>query len=327
MTDSAARPPPDSPAADAVWAWDQYWRDGRLASCGGAGGTNYQPAIAEGWRRFFSRLPPGARVLDVCSGNGAVARIAAENAVARGTRFGIEAVDAAELAPPALPGEIAAMIAFRNRTAAESLPYPATSFDCVAGQYAVEYTDLDRSLPELARVAAPACRVRFVCHAAEGIVVATAGRQLRDVVRLRETCDIFSLARTVAEAQTNGEREALTRATERYRDGIWRLRRAATESQEPEMYRNVSGVISHALSVQARVGVQPVRDKIDEAATTLAAHEARLQAMTAAAVDSAGAESLAARAAGLWDRPFGHAPALRRDGLLLGWIVESQDAP
>src|SRR5262249_14723851 len=59
-------------------AWDQYWQDGRLASCGGQGGVNYQPVIAEGWRRFFGTLTDGAHVLDICTGNGAVARLAAE---------------------------------------------------------------------------------------------------------------------------------------------------------------------------------------------------------------------------------------------------------
>jgi hypothetical protein len=86
-----------SPLPDSTFAWDQYWRDGRLASCGGEAGANYQPAIAEGWRRFFGSMANGARVLDICTGNGAVARLAAEVASARNARVTIDAVDAAEL--------------------------------------------------------------------------------------------------------------------------------------------------------------------------------------------------------------------------------------
>lgn len=58
------------------WAWDHYWRDGRLASCGGEGGAGYQTAIARGWREFFAGLANGSRILDVCSGNGAIALLA-----------------------------------------------------------------------------------------------------------------------------------------------------------------------------------------------------------------------------------------------------------
>ncbi|HWT46383.1 MAG TPA: hypothetical protein VN085_10475, partial [Vicinamibacterales bacterium] len=79
------------PAPDSTFAWDQYWRDGRLASCGGEGGATYQPVIAEGWRQFFATVPEAARILDVCSGNGAVARLVAEVASTRNIRVHIDA--------------------------------------------------------------------------------------------------------------------------------------------------------------------------------------------------------------------------------------------
>ncbi len=212
-------------SANGTWAWDQYWCDGRLASCGGTGGANYQPTITEAWRRFFGRLAGGARILDVCTGNGAIARLAAEVATRRGIRFAIDAFDSAAIVPDAMPTGIGRdMISFRERIAAESTPYPADCFDCLVGQYAIEYTELDRSLPEMVRVSKSNCRVRFMIHAREGDVVAAARRQLGDIERLRRTGDIFAVARKLVKLRARAASEHDLRAAEtHYRQGMQAL--------------------------------------------------------------------------------------------------------
>src|SRR4030095_8608677 len=64
---------------DARSAWNRFWNYDRLASFGtGVGAGNYGDEIAAGWREFFLGLPAGARVLDLCTGNGAIAVMALE---------------------------------------------------------------------------------------------------------------------------------------------------------------------------------------------------------------------------------------------------------
>src|SRR5690348_5313060 len=58
--------------------WDQYWHADRLASCLNLDTPNYTADMRAGWSGFLSPLPDGARVLDICTGNGAVAAIAVE---------------------------------------------------------------------------------------------------------------------------------------------------------------------------------------------------------------------------------------------------------
>ena len=42
--------------------WDRYWHFDRIASCfDGAGATNYDDCIADGWRAFFAGLPDERR--------------------------------------------------------------------------------------------------------------------------------------------------------------------------------------------------------------------------------------------------------------------------
>src|SRR3982751_3552908 len=53
----------------------------------------YARGIAGGWRGFFSALPDRARILDLCTGNGAAALIAAATAREESRNFRIVAVD------------------------------------------------------------------------------------------------------------------------------------------------------------------------------------------------------------------------------------------
>lgn len=307
-----------------AWAWDQYWRDGRLASCGGEGGVGYQEAIARGWHAFFGSLPTGSRILDVCSGNGAIARVAEKIASERGIRFAIDAADAAQLVPPGIG--VGGMIRFHSRAQAEDLPFPADSFDVVVGQYGVEYTDLAHSLPELARVSGKACRLRFLTHAREGIVVGNARSQLAEIGLLRNS-DIFAAAQALAQAQGDSapSREAIQVLWQRYQDSVRQVAQAAASSVEPVMFTNTTQVLNHALSVQAQVGTQPIIDKIAEVSSSIQAHATRLQAMVEASIDEKNAHDLATRIGQLWAQTLRAQACLRADGALLGWTLESVD--
>jgi SAM-dependent methyltransferase len=307
---------------DATFAWDQYWHDGRLASCGGEGGTNYQPAIAEGWRRFFDTLEEGARILDVCSGNGAVARLAADAAKQRNLNVTIDAVDSAEIRPGGF-GSTGATIRFLPRIQAENLPFPDAAFDVIVGQYAIEYTDVERTLAELRRVSRPLAAIRFVTHAAGSVVVQGAKEQIDDADRLLET-GIFEAAEALARSTAGHPYPVnINDARANFRHALQSLEIAARNALDLRMYQNAGNVIVHAIQQQPRVGPGPVLDKIRETALAIRAHHARLTAMRHAALDEMQAESLATMAERLWERKFELAPLLRSDGATFGWVLAS----
>lgn len=310
------------PVPDSTFAWDQYWRDGRLASCGGEGGATYQPLIADGWRQFFGTVSDSTRILDICSGNGAVARLAAEMASARKIRVSIDAVDAADLHPMGTsPGS--GMIRYSPRTPAEHLPFPDDSFDVIVGQYAIEYTDLERTLAELHRVARQRARLRFVTHASDSIVVQGARTQLDDVQRLLQT-GLFEAAETLARMTGVGRPAAnIEDAKNGFLAALQSLRDAEATAEDLRMYRNVGSVLVHAIQHQPQVGPTMVLDKIAETATAIKAHHARLSAMCRAALDTPSAEALTASASRIWDTGFTLNPLVRSDGALFGWIIAS----
>lgn len=161
-------------------AWDSFWRYDRLSSFHAApGAPNYGPPVADGWRKFFDILPQGARLIDLATGNGAIAVLAVE----AGKGFAVTGADLAAVEPTAFVTRNRAeldQIHFLPGTPAEALPLPDASMDAVVSQYGVEYSDLDRSLPEAARVLAPGGRLRFACHAAEGVIARDTATSIAD---------------------------------------------------------------------------------------------------------------------------------------------------
>jgi SAM-dependent methyltransferase len=152
-------------------AWSAYWRSGKSASC--IEGVNLEELLTATWNEFFDEFPDGARLLDLATGNGVVARLCAARARARGVVWHIEAVDAAEIDPPRHatdPAGLFADIRFRGGVDLAALPYPAASLDGLAAQFGFEYADESRTIEEAARVLAPGGRLRFVVHAREGAV-------------------------------------------------------------------------------------------------------------------------------------------------------------
>ncbi len=78
--------------------WESYYR-GALVSCPMGLEPNYTGEVRDAWVTFFATLPDGARVLDVGTGNGAVALIARETAGTLGRRFEVHGVDLAQIDP------------------------------------------------------------------------------------------------------------------------------------------------------------------------------------------------------------------------------------
>ena len=161
-------------------AWDSFWRYDRLSSfLTTPGAPNYGPPIADGWRAFFKSLTDGARVLDLATGNGAIAVMAVE----AGKDFSVTGADLAAVEPTAFVTRNHAelkQIRFLPNTPAEALPLADASIDAVVSQYGVEYSDLARSIPEAVRVLAPGGRLRFAIHAAEGAVARDTASAIAD---------------------------------------------------------------------------------------------------------------------------------------------------
>lgn len=134
--------------------WDEYWRDaapGKGCLPGAPGEVSR--ALERCWVQFARSLPRGARVLDIASGDGAVARALLR--VRKDLR--LEAVDLADIK------RHAADIRFHAGVDAAALPFPDASFSAATSQFGIEYA-APEALDEAVRVLQPGGTLRLVIH-------------------------------------------------------------------------------------------------------------------------------------------------------------------
>lgn len=296
MTDTASQP------VKTQWFWDRYWQADRLTACLADPATgNYEPAIREAWEQFFAGLADGVRLLDIGTGNGAVAIIAFEAAARGGKHFDIHGVDRADIDPARFTHAAPAAIRFHGRTPVESLPFPAAHFDAITGQYALEYTDIERSLKELNRVAKPGARLRFVLHAEGARPVSAAKAGLDDIIYAMDTLRILDQARALmrgafaferAERRDAGLETEARAARENYLVSARTLDERYSRSTDKGLLEEILGSVRYAWDHRREFTLDYILAGMDAIETEARAYRARLENMCAVALTRAGAEEL-----------------------------------
>jgi ubiquinone/menaquinone biosynthesis C-methylase UbiE len=316
--------------------WNRYWEHGFVTSCSGAFAGNYEGTLKTAWEDFFAELPAGARVLDICTGNGAIAMIANQLARTRGLDFEIHAIDSAVIRPLETVREgrdLLEGIRFHSQTPAESTPFEDRYFNAISGQYAFEYAEETGCIREMARVAAPGCRLQLIIHHQGSLVIETSKEELRNGVLVFAETRVFDAAKAMIElvgnARSPAEKQALARNPEAearrldLNKAAETLSRAAQTSPHPELlqmaldrvagaYRTVGAGPETALA-QLEAGRQEIQANLD-----------RLQDLMAA---SRSPEDIRRITGALADAGFDtqDPEEFRHDnGPLMGWRVQAQ---
>jgi SAM-dependent methyltransferase len=315
-------------------AWDRFWSYDRLSSFGtGRGAGNYGEPIAAGWREFFASLPEGAHVLDIASGNGAIAMMAVE----AGDGLQVTGTDLARVEPAAFVSrgkDKLERIRFLANTPAEALPLDDGSFDAVTSQYGVEYSDMARSVPEAVRVLAPGGRLRFACHAAEGSVAADTKRAVADADFLLDHVDLIGRARDCFTAILGVERGlarspfATTEAQGKYtafRKGLQAVAERAQSATDAAMLVSVHRSLTDLFQQRQSHDDAALTTKLDDLQVEVEAHRERERALIAAAQSAQQMAALAERlgSLGLIDVALDHQ---RDSDDLIGHVVEARRA-
>tara|TARA_B100000315_G_scaffold259483_1_gene315722 strand:- start:1328 stop:2278 length:951 start_codon:yes stop_codon:yes gene_type:complete len=188
-------------------SWTRYWRAGNRDTCFTADGAF---SIEERWASFFNQLTGGASVLDLATGNGAVALIAAKTGKDKEQPFLITAVDQADISPQDSlqnPSSLLNTIYFIPNTPIESLPFTDQSFDAICSQFGFEYSDIAKSLQEIIRLSKPSAKLCLVIHAKNGDIEQSSKNRLRRVHALvgkgRVVESIFSIAQLQLESSSS----------------------------------------------------------------------------------------------------------------------------
>ncbi|MDH4109252.1 MAG: class I SAM-dependent methyltransferase [Gammaproteobacteria bacterium] len=320
-------------------AWSRYWASRTLHSCPCAFSGNYDDEIREFWLGFFGDLPDGARVLDIGTGNGAVAFLACDAARQSDRTFHVEGIDAAEIHPAEAArqhGIDASQVVFSSRTACEQTGYPDARFDAVSSQYAVEYSRVADTLAEIARILKPGGRAGFILHHKDSEALATTRAEIRAFDFLRDEAALVvpsrrllkrlgyarnpqDLAKRLQEPESKrlrAEIEAL----------IGKVGQFAGENPQAAFAQAIALQVARILNGVGTNGPAAAMESLRILEDEMAAHRARLEAIRKAAQDATDLDRFCetARAVGL----LPSAPAeLRRAGReLLGWTLSASRA-
>jgi SAM-dependent methyltransferase len=194
--------------------WSDYWRQGALHSLCGSVASGLDGGIRDFWLQAFSAAPQQGRLLDVCTGNGVIPRLACESASGRFAR--VDAIDLATLAPgwlAAAPEACRQATFFHGGIPAETLPFGPATFDLVTSQFGLEYCRTDLAVPELARVAKPGAGLALLLHHADSRLADVAREEAGSIQWLRSADGPLAAAAAIypyLSMAASGQRDRLT---------------------------------------------------------------------------------------------------------------------
>ncbi len=326
----------DSGREQTAVAWSRYWARGALHSCPNAFPADYGAEIRMLWAEFFAAQPSGARILDIGTGNGAIAFIARDTGTQRACAFEIEAIDLARIAPEdaaAAHGVSTQGVTFRGGVASDATGYPDAWFDAVSSQFALEYMPIEPTLHELARIVKPAGGALFVIHHAASRALLTTRHELGSfdflqhrvplLVSARRYLRRLEAARTVEELQRLAN-DSETAAQAREIEGmVARVVDHARTAPEAGFVGAIAAQVVTALRETRTAGPAAGLERLRVLEEEMQAHRERLRAIGAAARGAQGIGKLARqlREAGFAPHPARELKVKGDD--LIGWVLHA----
>jgi SAM-dependent methyltransferase len=280
--------------------WTRYLQNYTLTSFGRIFPDNYDGAIRQFWLQRAEAVDV-ADIVDIGCGNGALCWILDEHLNRPELRARITGVDFADIDPfgvlqrdpQAYPG-----LRFISNTPAEQLPFPDASIDLAVSQYGIEYTDLSRSIPEVARVLKPGGHMAFIMHDTQSEVVRL-GTQYLDEMQAVLGLGIDKLAlrlfdlgfelQTPEQRQTSAEFRGLVEKLNTLTDQVRRIVHNADKTSQVHRFMNR---IMSVFADPASASDPGNRQVLIEAGAKLESHVSRIAHLREVALDDAARSKL-----------------------------------
>lgn len=321
-----------NPTAHDSLCWNHFWQSGRKGCCSDCDGSANAERIREQWVSLFKEVGTGTRVLDVCTGNGAVLEVALEQPLVNDGHVELYGVDSAIIAPEiSAPGHAGTSIHF-VRASVTRLPFPDALFDIVTSQFGIEYGPADAAIPEVMRVLKDGGTARFVMHAKDGVTAERAKTEIADIDRLLHEVEIFPVAVEALTQVVRVERD-LPRATatqvekaraahRRFHERLEMMAEGLQRRPAFVVYRNVGSILQHTYLNRRYFDLERLLDKVREAELSVMLHRERLQALIDSALDDASCAHIVAGCRRHAAGDCAYRPIVAEKGdRQLGWVV------
>ena len=297
--------------------WNQFWNQGFITTFGASLQENYTGEIRDFWAEVFSQICNGDDILDLATGNGALACIAAEELKKNQVSAHIYAADAAsipaQISAPSNVQELRKSISFFSKMPCEELTFPDGKFQLVTSQYGIEYSDLRQSLAEVFRVLGPGGAAHFICHHRDSSLLANSINEISIYTSAIEQNQIFEFAidfsklfSRVNSAEKTCASAALNQAVNDFRD----------KHRDQELGQILIADIAGHLKLLKSENPESVITKLESRQSEYKAAYARLRDMEAAALSERDLEEVLKAAASIGFRAFGAEKIKQADELI-----------
>ena len=312
--------------------WDQFWRTGRDSCCSEQEDSAHAQRIREQWVELFAGIESNNKVLDLCTGNGAVLRVALECLNRTGFPVALYGVDSAAIAPDPSDVDRAQAELMFVRASVTDLPFADGSFDVISSQFGIEYAPVDAAVPEIMRVLKRGGVGRFVTHASDGVLAAGAAAEIADIHSLMNEIRIFpaaiealTLAREVERDPSGATASQVGRATqahEAFQERLARIGDGWRKRSAISVYRDTGSILQHTYLNRRLFPVDVLLDKVRETEQSVNSHRDRLQSLLDSAFDRESCEQLVFECRRHGAREYEFRPVLASDDTSqLGWVI------
>lgn len=315
--------------------WSQWWSQGHITSFGTALRDNYEGYTREHWWRCFDDIS-GGKLLDIATGNGALATLAVEYAAQAGKDFQVTATDLAEIGEQTTAENPdihrwREQVSFHGGTPCERQPFEDESFDGVLSQYGFEYSDIDSTLAEVQRLLKPGGQFLAIAHNAASQVVARQRSSASVYLAALEQLKLFRLlerhlaswgkAKGQRAIDKLGNKPKVQKSGQELEQG---LRQFAGQFPNDETAARVFCAIDDLRQEALDMGPARRAAAVKQERDSFSAALARLQDLFRAALDERGVSRLKSQALQLGFGEVDIQPFYAEDGGLAGWSVRLQ---
>lgn len=323
--------------------WSNYWNNSASLSSfsEGAAAGGYDGKLAEFWQATFANFPAKANVVDLGTGNGALAALAQKYSDANKKKFAITGIDIAKINPqqalknhPELLKQIKD-IDFKGETAIQDMPFKSDSVDALISQFAFEYAEQKPALTKAMDVLKPGGQlVMVVHHSKSGLAKdsATGVKVLNDAVELSPLfvqADMLLDIATQAIPQVGLEKWGSNSYNGILKRSIqWTmevLRQRYSKDAEAEWLHDVISRVANVMALLEREGkdqqtINALRNKLIHTYHALVAHKQRLEDQVAAAMTDKQVKALVTQAEKLGASKT-HTETFELEGDVFGTVI------
>lgn len=275
---------------DPAWIWTRYWQRDAHEDC-----LTDSLGLAAMWRDYLCGFADGARLLDLATGSGEAAELAASALREMGRVCHIDAIDMALLPDPISKRMRKLGVRLMSEVDVGALPFEDRSYDGVFSQFGIEYGDRRAAFREAARVLRANGRGLFVMHHKESTITRACAARLAHHHEVIGPTQCFAAAQQVFTSYLlGGSPQFVALAEAKFCNEVAMLqRRLGMPPTDPNLAPAVR-FLSEISAMPARYDPADALRRVQFADEEITSWRLRQEAQQRAALDAADLDAIAA---------------------------------